>query len=188
MHFRSMCRSKTSLLEATVKRQQNRATCFATLPQNVLTAMMRVLPPTFKPVLQQIKVAASCLNTDVWLDKITREPCTGFTSLAARQVCLGPVKRATCTDLLQKVELFSSFCKNFWQPATAWFVARRVWVGVILTSNSAMPLILQQFCQIVLPYLKFPTAGLQLTLRRPCWLTRTKASTNLKHLIIHIPF
>ena len=163
MHFRSMCRSKTSLLEATVKRQQNRATCFATLPQNVLTAMMRVLPPT-------------------------REPCTGFTSLAARQVCLGPVKRATCTDLLQKVELFSSFCKNFWQPATAWFVARRVWVGVILTSNSAMPLILQQFCQIVLPYLKFPTAGLQLTLRRPCWLTRTKASTNLKHLIIHIPF
>ena len=123
-----MCRSKTSLLEATVKRQQHRATCFATLPQNVLTAMMRVLPPTFKPVLQQIKVAASCLNTDVWLDKITREPCTGFTSLAAKQVCLGPVKRATCTDLLQKVELFSSFCKNFWQPATAWFVARRVWV------------------------------------------------------------
>ena len=60
-----MCRSKTSLLEGTVKRQQNHATCFATLSQNVLKAMLRVLPPMFKPVLQQIKVAASCLNTDV---------------------------------------------------------------------------------------------------------------------------
>ena len=36
-------------------------------------AMLRVLPPTFKPFSQQIKVAASCANTDFWLDKITRE-------------------------------------------------------------------------------------------------------------------
>jgi len=107
-------------------------------------------------------------------------PWTGFT-LAAKQVCLGPVKLTTCTDLLQKEELFSSFCKNFWQPATAWFVARRVWTWLILTSNITLQLIFQQFCQIVLPYLKLPIAGLQLTLRRLCWLTRTKASKNLKH-------
>ena len=36
-------------------------------------AMLRALPPTFKSFSQQIKVAASCLNTDFWLDKITRE-------------------------------------------------------------------------------------------------------------------
>ena len=35
--------------------------------------MLHVLPPTFKPFSQQIKVAASCANTDFWLDKITRE-------------------------------------------------------------------------------------------------------------------
>ena len=52
--------------------------------------MLRVLlPPTFKPVLQHIKVAGSCVNTDFWLDKITPEftSYTGVTSLAAKQVC-----------------------------------------------------------------------------------------------------
>jgi len=51
--------------------------------------MLRVLPPTVKPVLQHIKVATSCVNTDFWLDKITREftSYTGVTSLAAKQVC-----------------------------------------------------------------------------------------------------
>ena len=51
--------------------------------------MLRVLPPTFKPVLQHIKVAASCVNTDFSLDKITPEftSYTGVTSLAAKQVC-----------------------------------------------------------------------------------------------------
>ena len=37
--------------------------------------MLRVLkPPTFKPVSQQMKIAARWGNTDFWLDKITREP------------------------------------------------------------------------------------------------------------------
>ena len=51
--------------------------------------MLRVLPPKFKPVLQHVKVAASCVNTDFWLDKITPEftSYTGVTSLAAKQVC-----------------------------------------------------------------------------------------------------
>ena len=33
--------------------------------------MLHVLPPTVKPVLQPIK--ANFVNTDSWLDKITRE-------------------------------------------------------------------------------------------------------------------
>ena len=35
--------------------------------------MLLVLPPNFLPVLQQTKLAAICVNTDFWLDKITRE-------------------------------------------------------------------------------------------------------------------
>ena len=36
--------------------------------------MLRVLPPTFKPVLEKkINVVVSCVYTDFWLDEITRE-------------------------------------------------------------------------------------------------------------------
>ena len=35
--------------------------------------MLLVLSPNFLPVLQQTKLAAICVNTDFWLDKITRE-------------------------------------------------------------------------------------------------------------------
>ena len=45
-------------------RQEKRATCFAILLQNKLKAMLLVLLPTFKPVLQQIRFAASSANTD----------------------------------------------------------------------------------------------------------------------------
>ena len=36
-------------------------------------ATLRVLPPTFKPVLQQIKLCCKLWNTDFWLVKITWE-------------------------------------------------------------------------------------------------------------------
>ena len=36
--------------------------------------LLRIFPATFKqPVLQQIWFVASYMNTDFWLDKITRE-------------------------------------------------------------------------------------------------------------------
>ena len=41
------------LAKATVKREK-RATCFVTLLRNELIAMLRVLPPTYQPVLQQV--------------------------------------------------------------------------------------------------------------------------------------
>ena len=40
-------------------------------------------------------------------------PYTEFTSLAAKQVCLGGVKRATCTDFVLKRKLFSAFATTF---------------------------------------------------------------------------
>ena len=63
--------------------------------------------PTFKHVLQQIKVAASCVNTDFWLHKIA--------SLAAKQIFLAwaaqhlqilPAKSRTTVYSLQ--QLFAS--------------------------------------------------------------------------------
>ena len=70
-------------------------------------AMLRVLLPTLKHVLQQIKVAASWVNTDFWLHKIT--------SLAAKQIVLAwaaqhlqilPAKSRTTLYSLQ--QLFAS--------------------------------------------------------------------------------
>ena len=44
------------------------------------------------------------MNTDFSLDTITRELVT---SLAAKQVCLGPERNATCTDFVAKKKIFS---------------------------------------------------------------------------------
>ena len=66
-----------------------------------LKAMLRVLPPTFKPALPQIRLLES-VNTDFSLDKITLESRHTRTALAAKQVCLGPVKHATRTDVVSK--------------------------------------------------------------------------------------
>ena len=71
--------------------------------------MLRVLLPTLKHVFQQIKVAASCVNTDFWLHKIT--------SLAAKQIVLAWAAQHL-QILLQKVELLSTRCNNFSHPAT----------------------------------------------------------------------
>ena len=62
--------------------------------------MLRVLPTTVKRVLQQTEVVTSCVNTVVWMDEIMRKSRrTGeLRHLLQKQVCLGSVKRATCTD------------------------------------------------------------------------------------------
>ena len=50
--------------------------------------------------LQQTEVVTSCVNTVVCLDEIMRKSRhTGeLRHLLQKQVCLGPVKHATCTD------------------------------------------------------------------------------------------
>ena len=40
-------------------------------------------------------------------------PYIGVTSLTAKQVCSGPVKRKTCKDFLQKDDVLSSFICTF---------------------------------------------------------------------------
>ena len=66
--------------------------------------MLRVLPPT---TLATNKIAASWVNTNFRLGKITGvgTPYTEVTSLAAKQVCFGPVKApwgTTCTNFVAK--------------------------------------------------------------------------------------
>ena len=55
-------------------RQQKSETYFARLLLHDLESMLRVLPSTLKPVLQQItEPVASYVNPKFWLDKITRK-------------------------------------------------------------------------------------------------------------------
>lgn len=75
-------------------------------------AMLAVLPPTFKPVLQQIRLlqVASILTSD-WITLRGSHAIHGSNALAVKQVCLGLVKRVTssCTGF---VELLSFFCNK----------------------------------------------------------------------------
>ena len=89
--------------------------------------MLRVLPPTFKPVcFATNQVVATCENTDLWLDKITRKSryrCE-LRHLFQNKLSLGRLNAQYVQILLQKVELFITFCNNILQPATAWRLIR----------------------------------------------------------------
>ena len=101
--------------------------------------MLGVLPPTFKRVLQQIKllqvarILTSGYNYLVACEQVlclgknrpkacsranypVVTPYTSVLSLDAKQVCLGLVKSAKCTDFLAKKVLLAAFCNNFSQP------------------------------------------------------------------------
>ena len=82
---------------------------------------------------------------DVWLDKITLESghSRQLRHLLQNQFALGRLKRQHVQILLQKVELLSTLCKNFSQPATTSFVARQIWFVGGKTSNIAFQLVLQ---------------------------------------------
>ena len=110
--------------------------------------MLRVLLPT---TLATNKIAASWVNTNFRLGKITGvgTPYTEVTSLAAKQVCFGPVKAQHVQILLQNVELFSTLCNNYSQPAATWFVARtlasfslqRLWFRAQIGGTRKVPLV-----------------------------------------------
>ena len=89
--------------------------------------MLRVLPPTFKPVcFATNQVVASCKNTDLWLDKITRKSryrCK-LRHLFQNKLSLGLLNAQNAQILLQKVELLITFCNNILQPATTWRLIR----------------------------------------------------------------
>ena len=83
---KSNVRSYAYACKTTVKR----ATCFGILLQKVLNVVLRVLTPTFKPVLQQFSLMqnALILNTD-WTKFRGSHAIQRTWSLAAKQFFLG---------------------------------------------------------------------------------------------------
>ena len=113
--------------------------------------------PRSKPVLRQIRFQVARIQTS-----------NGIKSLAAKQVCLGSVERVKCTNFDAKVELLSTFCKNFSQPTTTWFDTRHVWLVGGKTRIIAFQLVLEQCCRtsftLMLPV--FPDLKLHFSWRR----------------------
>ena len=93
------------------------------------TKTLRILPPTFKPVSQQIRLlqVAFILDSDWKNLRGSRAIRGSYVTYCKTSLPWASKTRATCTDFLQKVEQLSTFGSNFPQPATSWFVARQLW-------------------------------------------------------------
>ena len=152
-NFMSATRNST---KATVKWARKTRHLFCNIAPNVLKGVLRVLPSTFEP--------GCCKLREYWLligqDYAGVTSYARFTPLAAREVCLGSIKRATCADFVAKIR------------STLYFVQKRFATYYNLTCcetglnvggktrNIAIRLILQQCCKTsctfslpVLPYL-----------------------------------
>ena len=57
--------------------------------------------------------------------------------LLQNKFALGRQSEQHVQNLLQQVELLSTFCNNFSQPATTWFVVRQFWFVCAKTCNIA---------------------------------------------------
>ena len=83
-------------------------------------AMLRILPPTNQTCLATNQVVASCVNTDFWSDKITRESLAReLRHYLQSNGKTGNINRSYLEPLYTSYNKFS-------QPATTWFVARQV--------------------------------------------------------------
>ena len=102
-------------------------------------AMLRVLPPTFKPISKKMKAVPSYVNilTSDWIKLRGSHTIRGscFTCCKTSLPWVGKT-RNMWRGLLQKVELLSTFCNKFSQPATTWFVSRHVWTWVVKRATS----------------------------------------------------
>ena len=94
-------------------------------------AMLRVLPTTFKPVLQQISLLqVAWILTSDWtrlrgshaIDGSCVTCCKTSSSWAGKT---RDMYRFCC----KKVELLATFCTIYSQPATTRFVGRQVWTA-----------------------------------------------------------
>ena len=108
-------------------------------------ALLRIVPPAFKSVLQQIRLLRGTWRLYyAGVSCTIRESCV--TCCAAKQVCLGPVKPTTCTDFVAKsrtalyflLQLAAS-CNNMICCKTGWICGRK-------TGSIATYLVLLQSC------------------------------------------
>ena len=125
------------ITKSTVKRATKLATCFATVAaKRVEKRCCAFYHPHSNLSRKKMKVAASCVNTDFWLDKLRGSHPIQGSYVTCCKTSLAGKTRNTYRGLLQKVELLSSFCNKFSQPATIWFVARHVWTWVVKRATS----------------------------------------------------
>ena len=126
--------------KSAVKRAQNMQLLFCnSCYKTSWKAMLRVLPPTFKPISKKMKAVPSYVNilTSDWIKLRGSHTIRGscFTCCKTSLPWVGKT-RNMWRGLLQKVELLSTFCNKFSQPATTWFVSRHVWTWVVKRATS----------------------------------------------------
>ena len=101
-------------------------------------AMLRVLPPT---TLATNNIAASWVNTNFRLGKITGvgTPYTEVTSLAAKQVCFGPVKAqqgTTCTNFVAKCGTILYFVQQLFTTCSNLICCKDI--GILQSSKTTV--------------------------------------------------
>ena len=111
--------------------QQKRAIYFATLLQNALKSDVARITTHLRACLVTNQVVASCVNTDFWLDKITRDShyTRELRHFLQIKFALRRQNVQHVQSLLEKVELLATFCNHFSQLAASWFGVGQVWCG-----------------------------------------------------------
>ena len=108
--------------------------------------MLRVLPPTFKPVLQQMSLLqVAWILTSNWVKLSgSRAIQVNYVTYCKTSLRWAGKTRDIYWFRCNKIELLSTFCNPFPQPVTNWFVARQVWFVGNQTRNVAIRLALEQ--------------------------------------------
>ena len=107
--------------------------------------MLRVLPPRSQTHLATYQVVVSCVTTDFWLDKITRDSRhTGELRHLLQNRFASAGKKCNMYTLLKNKELLSTFCQNFSELEITSYVAREVRFLGGNMSNIAFQLTLHQ--------------------------------------------
>ena len=100
------------------------------------------LPPTNQTFLETNQVVVSCVKTDFnWNYAGSSQVRTlEWRHLLQNKFALGRQNEQNVQILLQQLELLSTFCNNFSQPPTTWFVCAK-------TRNIAFQHVLPQCCR-----------------------------------------
>ena len=104
------------------------------------TNTLRILPPTFKPVSQQIRLLQFAFILDSDWKKLRGSPAIrgSYVTCCKTSLPWAGKTRASCTDFHAKSRTTFYFGNNFPKPATNWFVARQIWFVGGKTRNIAI--------------------------------------------------
>ena len=99
------------------------------------------LPPTNQTYLETNQIVASLVPWKLtFITEITRDRVksySGVTSLIAKQVCLWPVKRATCTNFVPTIRTTLYFLQQLFATCSKLICCKTVWFVCAKTRNIA---------------------------------------------------